>query len=108
MPVFALILFFLTLNMAHISYAESFYVACSSGNNSNSGTSPGSPKRTIAAGMSLLRQGDTLYIKDNEICRLDTTLVTNIDGTSSSQITVDAYGGTDGVWEAKGSNLHTS
>jgi pimeloyl-ACP methyl ester carboxylesterase len=106
--VFALVLFCLILNMAHISYAENFYVACSSGNNSNSGISPGSPKRTIAAGMSLLRQGDTLYIKDNETCRLDTTLVTDIDGTSSSQITVDAYGGTDGVWEAKGSNLHTS
>lgn len=74
------------LTLSSTSYATTYYISSSSGNDSNSGTSSSAPRKTIPTLQTkntyLLKRGDTFY---NRIPRVYNPTIGNI-------ITVSAYG----------------
>lgn len=76
-----------------------YYVDGAAGNDANAGTSPGAAKQTIQAGLNLLANGDTLYIKASATYLISATLTFPAGPTYTSITRVAGYGTTvgDGV-----------
>jgi hypothetical protein len=73
-----------------------YYVDGAAGNDANAGTSPGAAKQTIQAGLNLLANGDTLYVKASATYLISATLTFPTGPTYTSVTRVAGYGTTTG------------
>lgn len=75
------------------SASASFYVSSSGGNDENSGSSPGSPWKTLDRAFSApLAPGDAVLLREGDTWELSTSLnVTGLSGTADAPITMSAY-----------------
>ncbi len=89
--IILLVLFFCTTIFSSYSFAATFWVDGTNGNDSNDGSSKANAKKTISAGMALLdagSPGDTLMIADGTYSGV--TMTVYVSGDSSAYKTVQA------------------
>ncbi|MCF2944650.1 right-handed parallel beta-helix repeat-containing protein [Paenibacillus tarimensis] len=80
----------------------SYYVS-TAGSDSNSGKSLSYPLLTINKAVSLVKPGDTIYVRSGTY-RLTKTIDPTVSGTAASRITLRSYGGERVVVDAAGAN----
>ncbi|MFA3781683.1 FlgD immunoglobulin-like domain containing protein [Melioribacteraceae bacterium 4301-Me] len=82
----------LIFSLFSISIAQTHYYVNPSGNDSNDGLSPGSPKQTIAAAISTAANGDTIHLANGTYTQSSTLYVNKqltLIGDSESGVVID-------------------
>jgi hypothetical protein len=89
-----ILIFLLALNTPFL-FAANYYFSNERGNDANPGTSPSSPKQTMAALQSLINTaspGDVFYLERGSVWYQVDLDILNISGNSSNYIQITSYG----------------